>query len=208
MTGWKSPGRRLPMKGVSAVKARQIFGKGGGDIHECERAIYLFSLRSCPPQSIRWFLMSEAIITRRGYGVEGKPTMHTDTVTAIGTTVWNVPATLRGNVSVLIFGGGAGGIYGGGSGWMNNGELSITPGSKVNIIIGAGGRSGNTAGGTSSFGTYLSANGGSGHSGGAGGAGGRGYQFGGGGGADRNDNGYDGGPVSYTHLTLPTIRLV
>lgn len=106
MTGWKSPGRRLPMKGVSTVKARQIFGKGGGDIHECERVIYLFSLRSCPPQLIRWFLMSEVIIIRRGGGGSSSASrMITQTFVKSGQFI--VPNHI-GNIDVRLFGGGYG----------------------------------------------------------------------------------------------------
>ena len=182
-----SPGLRLSMKKVNReerrfCEMRAMSISKGGEAYVCnvmvrERPLPYFVLLTTLSSSIRWFKrMSEAIITRRGYGPEGKPTMHVDTITAVGTTVWNVPNSLRGSVKVLLFGGGAastigsysGAFFGGGSGWMNNGEFSITPGSQINIVIGAGGifGTGSTAGGTSSFGTYLSANGGSGQSGG------------------------------------------
>ena len=82
--------------------------------------------------------------------------------------------------SVRAFGGGGGGAYfnssaniyrfspahGGGGGWMNNGEFVLTPGTSIRCYIGNGGTRGNqrniaTSGGTTTFGTYLSANGGS-----------------------------------------------
>ena len=140
--------------------------------------------------------MAEAIISRRGYGIDGKPQLRTETIT--GNTNWIVPLT-RGNnsISVRLFGGGAAGTqsYGGGGGWMNNGEFTnLTPNQIIQITIGDGGNNiGTQSGGTTSFGTYLSANGGSGINGGSGGGGwegGKGYQFGGGGG---NANGGDGG---------------
>lgn len=139
--------------------------------------------------------MSEAIISRRGYTAAGKPELRTETI-AINTN-WTVPSGIRNKtIYVRLFGGGGGGI-GGGGGYMNNGEISVTPGEIIPITIGIGGNSntygGGNAGGTTSFGTYLSASGGDGYSGGidnggSGGAGGggenhggRGYQFGGGG---------------------------
>ena len=115
---------------------------------------------------------------------------------------------LNNRYDVRIFGGGGGantsGNYscGGGGGWMNNAILTLNEGENVDIIIGLGGNPGKT-GGTTSFGSYLSANGGThaktsgnkwGGNGGAGGGarcnqssdsgstyGGIGYQFGGGG---------------------------
>lgn len=140
----------------------------------------LFFLRECPPlrkDNVNY--MSEAIISRRGYDANGKPELRTEIIT--GTTNWTVPNSIRNTtISVRIFGGGVYMSNGGGSGWMNNGEITVTPGQKIDITIG---NSGSSSGGTTSFGTYLSANGGSLHNGGAGGgSGGRGYQFGGGGG--------------------------
>ena len=125
--------------------------------------------------------MSEAIISRRGYNSAGKPTLVTETI--ISNTTWKVP-NHYGNISVMIFGGGGGGCgidqlsstgqqytyagSGGGGGWMNNGEFSIQNKTSVSITIGKGGQGNNggsaSAGGTSSFGTYLSANGGGGPS--------------------------------------------
>ena len=140
--------------------------------------------------------MAEAIISRRGGGSGGSTSLRTDTFG--GNTNWTVPVGVKGNISVRIFGGGASASSSrcGGSGWMNNGEFNIARGTPVQITIGKGGYiSGGVtiAGGTSSFGTYLSANGGSGANGGAGGAGGGiGYQFGGGGSNIRGSGG-DGG---------------
>ena len=130
--------------------------------------------------------MSEAIISRRGYNSSGKPELRTETIT--GSTVWVVPKSIRGNISVMIYGAGGGGKdrgRGGGGGWMNNGEFKIAGGTSINITIGKGGggvSSTSMTGGTTSFGTYLSANGGGeGDGGSGGGGGGIGYQFGGGG---------------------------
>lgn len=132
-----------------------------------------------------------------------------------------MPGNIVNNrIYVWIFGGGGGSwatnsedtyngySVGGGGGWMNNGEFTITPGTVVHIELGEGGYqiSSTTnphSGGTTTFGTYLSANGGgaasascggNGGSGGGGGgrlnaSGGRGYQFGGGGGWSRGGQG-------------------
>lgn len=173
--------------------------------------------------------MSEAIIAKRnkgdssGSGGSGTAIYNVEYITE--NAVWTMPSNIINNsIYVWIFGGGGGGwaantndMYngygtGGGGGWMNNSQLIITPGTRISIQLGEGGRSrgiyGNSSvssGGTTSFGSYLSANGGdagsmtSGGNGGSGGGGGgrwnakggRGYQFGGGGGW--NDAG-QGGP--------------
>lgn len=139
--------------------------------------------------------MSDAIISRRGYTSAGKPELRTEIIAF--SQDWTVPNTIKGNTAVRIFGGGGGSVScGGGSGWMNNGEFALNAGDVITVTIGDGGYN-NNAGGSTSFGTYLSANGGSpgqdwsGGSGGAGGGtsgasgsgiyGGTGYQFGGGG---------------------------
>ena len=135
--------------------------------------------------------MAEAVISRRGWTAEGKPELRTEVIT--GSTNWTVP-NYKGNVSVRIFGGGAFNNNGGGSGWMNNAVFNnLVKGQNIVITIGAGGTNSNKSGGTTSFGTYLSANGGSGTNGGAGGGmdGGQGYQFGGAG--SRSGKGGDGG---------------
>ena len=168
--------------------------------------------------------MAEAIISRRGWSSEGKPppapTFVLTTKTFTSNTSWVVP-NHNGPVSVRIFGGGGAGAEhsggGGGGGWMNNGDLTLANGSSIPITIGAGGITnykGNYdggAGGSSSFGIWLSANGGeggefsqygqgnggdggSGGGGGWNGSGGRGYQFGGGGGGWYANTGGLGGP--------------
>ena len=85
-------------------------------------------------------------------------------------------------ITVTLFGGGGAGwkrnigygassqewlmaSVGGGGGWMNKNTVKVTPGQIIPVVIGAGGLHNDTlnnctAGGTSSFGTYLSANGG------------------------------------------------
>ena len=178
--------------------------------------------------------MSEAIIARGGRKGGGSGSDFHGLMTEVYTssTIWLVPSNAVNNeFSVRIFGGGGGGSPGGGGGggWMNNDTLTLEPGTLIFINIGSGGESVEdtsysgtqhpfwaTSGGITSFGTYLSASGGSaptipnndyadeswyngtGGSGGAGGGGrlhgGRGYQFGGGGGSLRNGSGGHGGP--------------
>ncbi|MBO4697037.1 MAG: hypothetical protein J5643_07165, partial [Lachnospiraceae bacterium] len=83
--------------------------------------------------------------------------------------VFIVPADLRGNVTIRAFGGGAGGSttakgYGGGGGHMAvyTGPLTAK---RYNVKIGKGGAPGSN-GGASSFGSLVTANGGSGGGGG------------------------------------------
>ena len=108
--------------------------------------------------------MSEAIISRRGWTSEGKPQLITQTFTS--NIIYNLPKNIRGNISIFLVGGGEGGTpnRGGGGGFINNAELEIPGGTQVQITVGVGGNGwyddrGGNAGGTSSFGTYLSANG-------------------------------------------------
>ena len=142
--------------------------------------------------------MSEAIIARRkgGSSVNVSKVLKTETIT--GSTNWTVPSAINNSFDVRIFGGGGGADEhetGGGGGWMNNATLTLTPGTNIYITIGAGGTSNGYTGGTSSFGTYLSANGGTvglGSSSGGdfgSGAGYRGYQFSGGGAFRSGGNG-------------------
>ena len=174
--------------------------------------------------------MSECILAGFGRGGEEigvERTLRTEIITE--NTIWSPPAKVKDNkFYVRIFGGGGSGgqvsgnnsntaYCGGGGGYMNNAEVNIPYGSIVHINIGLGGglinSNGNAIsnGGTTTFGNYLSANGGSspilrsmqpkkvtvaygiGGSGGSGGggvtiggrwacvSGGDGYQFGGGG---------------------------
>lgn len=150
--------------------------------------------------------MSEVMITRRGGG-DGSAgrnkvlrTFQTQTNMLV-----TVPATAINNeFSVRIFGAGGGGLSwgGGGGGWMNNDVLTLIQNDQISVNIGQGGKS--KAGGSTSFGTYLSASGGStpsqsyGGNGGSGGYcisqswatyGGIGYQFGGGSGWNFGGNG-------------------
>lgn len=111
--------------------------------------------------------MGEAIIAR-GETVDPKliprysKVLKTEIITE--NTIWEVPGTcmVEEGVSVRIFGGGAGlgGGHGGASGLMNNTILkNLNSYQRIVINIGIGGI-GNNTGGTSTFGNYLSANGG------------------------------------------------
>lgn len=129
------------------------------------------------------------------------PTTGKEMITKIFTasTTWTKPANLTGGARVIVYGaGGAGycssggaGASGGGGGRMAEyiGELDA---SSYVITVGKGGVGRSAAGGSSSFGTLVSAaggsggtskNGGPGGSGGGGVTGGRGYEFGGGSGS-------------------------
>ena len=148
-----------------------------------------------------YLFMGEAIISRgggthSGGSSEENSNFRTEIITS--TTLWKVPENLKdGTVSVRIFGGGGGGrvsFPGGGSGgYMNNAILNLSNESEIYIQIGRGGDSNGVlenryaSGGTTSFGSYLSALGGGSEYGGSGGGGygngdsSNGYQFGGGG---------------------------
>ena len=130
--------------------------------------------------------MSEAIISRRGK-IFSSDTIHTEIFTT--NTNWTVPKTRYGYFTVMVYGGGGGGnsynVYGisgrggggGGGGWMNKDTIQLPADETIRITIGSGG-SFTHSGGTSSFGTYLNAPGGSsslmGTQGGQGGSGGGG----------------------------------
>lgn len=136
--------------------------------------------------------------------MESKVKIVTKTYTDIITNsqTWRNPSTSDITAMVRVFGGGAGGCSrdyykrGGGGGHMASGSFKISGSESVNITIGNGSdyqttipTNTPTAAGTTSFGTYISANGASGINGGTGG-GGAGYfpdggtgSYGGGGGA-------------------------
>ena len=186
----------------------------------------VFVCFSCPPLKHpkgELSNMSEAIISRRGYGPEGKPHVPVfQTKTFTQNTQFVVPETILNNtIDVFIYGGGGGGARGensnssagGGGGWMNKGTITVTPLETIQIVVGKGGNP-TVSGESSSFGVYLSANGGSsgGRDGGDGGSGGGGYtphastdggnghQFGGGGGYNIGGDGgvWGGGGGSIT----------
>ena len=124
--------------------------------------------------------MGEALLIKTGGTGSGGSSGRNGLITEIFTsnTLWKVPEGIRNNeVSVRIFGGGGGGYCGGGgSGRMNNDIINISNESEIFITIGSGGSFvyNNCSGGSSSFGTYLSALGGSGGNGQTGGNGGSG----------------------------------
>ena len=175
--------------------------------------------------------MGEAIITSRSGGIAANGGSSAELKTEIFKVndTFIVPKARNQQFSIRIFGGGGGGggddyyglSVGGGGGWMNNSVLTINQGEIIPITIGKGGIGGivknsktanGSNGGTTSFGTYLSALGGTGAGssrlgvgnkiedagfGGSGGGfdganmgnGGTGYQFGGGGGTNHGGNG-------------------
>lgn len=120
--------------------------------------------------------MSEAIIARRrignggGFGNDIQFNFGTTMITTNG--YWTFLAS--GNYRIDILGGGGGGGYarrkttgGGGSGYYNSASFFFNGGDNVYITIGKGGNYGDTdergeTGGTTSFGTYLYASGGTG----------------------------------------------
>lgn len=158
--------------------------------------------------------------------------VHTDIITS--SKSWQNTTGGSLDVVVMCFGGGGGGYGtsnhqfggGGGGGYMAKGSYTISSGQSVNVTIGNGGTGGSTSpsnGGTTSFGTYLSANGGAagtetaggsggsggggslyasgtGDSAGSGGTGGSGgYGGGGGGGGAGSVDGYT--PAQYFYAT-------
>ena len=187
------------------------------------KGILPFVYKSITPSSLIgegvFYFMGEALMFRAGSGGGGSYQYKSEIFTTNG--IFTMPGGVKDNqVYVRIFGGGGGGScldymstyedsypdgwgHGGGGGWMNNGWVTLDPGTIVQINIGSGGNGGKytgsynyfrgNSGGITTFGTYLSANGGSGAgydgggNGGSGGGGsftangGTGYQFGGGG---------------------------
>lgn len=118
--------------------------------------------------------MGEAfIVGRGGSSSSSQGNLVTEIITSTQ-DLWVAPKCKNQQFHVRIFGGGgAGGVAnygadnigggnGGGSGYMNNGIFNISEGTIVSIQIGTGGRNGSDSsnGGTTSFGAYLSAEGG------------------------------------------------
>ena len=145
-----------------------------------------------------------------GYVVISKTTK---TVTEIFTSsgAWTCPAGVT-SIHVMVFGGGAGGMRapdgyggaGGAGGHMKSSTLTVTPGTRYPVTIGGGGAGGSSsatagAGGATSFGTLLSANGGSigsynvGGNGGTGGGGPGGFNSNGGTGSYGGNGGHSNG---------------
>ncbi|MBR3600451.1 MAG: hypothetical protein IKL53_11325, partial [Lachnospiraceae bacterium] len=133
--------------------------------------------------------MGEALMFRAGGGQGGGQYQYKSEVFTTN-EIFVMPQGVKNNqIYVRIFGGGGGGCCldymenyeddypdgwgsGGGGGWMNNGWITLVPGEQVQISIGKGGNGGRytgsynyyrgNSGGTTTFGTYLSANGGGG----------------------------------------------
>lgn len=129
--------------------------------------------------------------TLNGWIVQGwakKLVFHKEIITK--TTTWTAPEDIEGGmIDVMLFGGGAAGNYGdyngvvdgsssssgghgGGGGHMKHSVINVTSGKTYSITIGKGGTQPSGAGGTTSFSSLLSANGGSSFDGGTGGGGG------------------------------------
>lgn len=116
------------------------------------------------------FIYSSALDGWVLQGWSTKPVLKTEVITK--TQTWTVPDGVT-SVNVFLFGGGGGGGSnahsegelrasggGGGGGYMAKSTLTVTPKQSISITIGAGGAVGQ-AGGTTSFGSLLSARGGS-----------------------------------------------
>ena len=158
--------------------------------------------------------MGEAILAKFGGGQSGGG--YTQKTVIIKTDqTWTVPKSKGQQFMVRIFGAGGGvsraGSGGAGGGNMNNAMLKLNIGEQVQVSIGKR-MTYDANGGTTSFGTYLSAtggekpngkNGGNGGTGGGGVNGGRGGHgtYGGGGGGYIGGNGgiYGGGGGGYTN---------
>jgi len=161
------------------------------------------------------------------YIITSNVSTQVQTFTSASTQAWTAPASLVGNLEILVVGGGGGGGRNGGSGGGGGGAGGVlhqtgvpaTPGTIYTITVGNGGASASTGGNSSAFGytAYgggrgggadggaLSGGSGGGGAGTAGGAGTSGQGFagatgsgGGGGGAGGQGSGGTGGTgVSY-----------
>ena len=171
--------------------------------------------------------MGEALIIRSGGGSQSSGGYVPKTVLINSNQTWTVPKAKNQEFMVRIFGAGGTGYgdtqydnpqtghdmtrrTGGGGGNMNNALLKLNVGEVITVSIGNVGRYMSGNGGTTSFGTYLSAtggeksterNGGNGGTGGGGfGKGGDGYYGGGGYGRIGGNGGtYGGGGGGYSN---------
>ena len=113
------------------------------------------------------FIMGDSLIVRRGGSGDTVGILRT--VIIDKTTTWVVPKAKDQTFHIRLFGaGGSGGSFakggsyggggsGGGGGYMNNATIALLPGDQIPISIAVGSYD---TGGTTSFGTYLAANGG------------------------------------------------
>ena len=96
--------------------------------------------------------MSEAIICRRG----ASSTVTNTSVLAVN-SLYTAPVSTKYTITAI--GGGSG--NNGSDGSVNIDTIYLDEGTEVPVTIGDGGNSDGGSGGTTSFGTYISANGGS-----------------------------------------------
>ena len=149
-----------------------------------------------------YYFMGEALIIRSGGGYSNGGYIPVTNI-IVENNIFTVPKAKGQQFSIKLFGGGGslGLAYGGGGGGnMNYGVLTLNEGEIINITIGAGGINNKKSavnGGTTSFGTYLSATGGecggSGYRSCCGGNGGTGGGGGNGGNAHGGHGTYGGG---------------
>ena len=137
-----------PMLNVNGLGARPILSNNGSPI--------LFEIAQGAWATL---IYSNSL---SGWIVQGwakRKTLKTEIITA--TKTWKVPQDIASTISVRVFGGGGGGspYGGGGGGHMATKIVDLVKNTEVSVTIGAGGAH-NAMGGVTSFGTYVSANGG------------------------------------------------
>lgn len=192
--------------GVLSCQFKATAAFAAGDTVKVDGVAYTIQLSNGEPADDNLFVSGAVVAVILDTGAKkanfkaggGKKRLVTEII--VWDQDWVCPAGVK-SVNVRLFGGGAAGNNqgGGGGGHMAYKALTVTPGTTYPITIGKGGDRDSAAGGVTSFGTLLSASGGSGINGGTGGgstsnsnAGGTG-SYGGGGGGCGGSNGSNGG---------------